>query len=239
MNSHPSGESTMDTQTSSSTGEALLKPISAASCPVIKQPFLKRPLDLALSSIGLLLSAPLWAMVAIAIKLDDGGPVFYTQDRWGRGAIHFKALKFRTMLPNADKLFGNLQATEHDDRITRVGRVLRATGMDELPQLLNIWKGDMSLVGPRALAVDEIVHDESGNVLSYQEIPGFYERLGVRPGLTSIATVYRPKDIHPYDKFRCDLLYIQGQSLWLDLRLIALSFWISFRGKWEDRGGKV
>jgi len=229
----------MDTQTLSSTSEALLKPISAASCPVIKQPFLKRPFDFALSSIGLLLSAPLWALAAIAIKLEDRGPVFYAQERWGRGAKHFQALKFRTMVPDADQLLGTLQAQENDNRITRVGRILRATGMDELPQLLNIWRGEMSLVGPRALAVDEIVHDEHGNILRYEDIPGFVERLGVMPGLTSIATVYRPKDIEPEDKFRYDLLYIQKQSFWLDLQLIVLSFWISFRGKWETRGPKV
>jgi len=192
-----------------------------------------------LATIGLLLSAPIWAFVAIAIKLEDGESVFYTQDRWGRGGTKFKVHKFRTMVANADKLFGNRQAKEDDHRITGVGRILRATGLDELPQLLNIFRGEMSFVGPRALAVDEIVHDEDGNVLKYEEIPGFQERLSIRPGLTSIATVYRPKDIHPQDKFHHDLLYIRNQSFWLDLRLIALSFWISIWGKWETRGSKV
>lgn len=205
----------------------------------IKEPILKRPLDFVLSSIGLILSAPLWLAIALAIKLEDGGPVFYTQERWGKGVSRIMVRKFRTMTPDADKKFGNIQAKENDDRTTRVGRVLRATGMDELPQLLNIWKGDMSFVGPRALAVDEIVHDENGNALRYEEIPGFHKRLSVRPGLTGIATVYRPKDIHPQDKFHHDLLYIEKQSFWLDLCLITLSFWISIRGKWETRGSKV
>lgn len=213
--------------------------ISTPSLKVLRGPFLKRPLDFVLASVGLLVSAPLWAIVALAIKLEDGGPVFYTQERWGRGGNKFRVRKFRTMAPDADKVFGNMQATENDDRITRVGKVLRATGMDELPQFLNIWKGEMSFVGPRALAVDEIVYDENGNVLRYEEIPGFYERLSVRPGLTGIATVYKPKDTTPRRKFRYDLLYIRNQSVWLDLRLIALSFWISFRGKWETRGEKV
>ena len=205
----------------------------------IKEPALKRPHDFVLSSIGLILSAPLWLAIALAIKLEDGGPLLYTQERWGQGGNKFKVRKFRTMVPNAAETFGNMQAKENDDRVTRVGKVLRDTGMDELPQLLNIWKGEMSLVGPRALAVDEIVHDENGNVLRYEEVPGFHERQSVRPGLTGIATVYKPKDIHPQDKFHYDLLYIRNQSFWLDLRLIALSFWISFRGKWETRGKKV
>ena len=211
----------------------------AESAISIKEPILKRPLDFILSSIGLILSAPLWAAIALAIRLEDGESMFYTQERWGRGGSKFKVRKFRTMVPNAAETFGNMQARENDGRVTWVGKIMRATGLDELPQLLNIWKGEMSLVGPRALAVDEIVHDENGDLLRYEEIPGFHERLSVRPGLTGIATVYRPKDIHPRAKFRYDLLYIRNQSFWLDLRLIALSFWISFRGNWETRGKKV
>ncbi|MBW1717674.1 MAG: sugar transferase, partial [Deltaproteobacteria bacterium] len=124
-------------------------------------------------------------------------------------------------------------------RITRVGRILRSTGLDELPQLINIFKGEMSFVGPRSLAVAEIVQDEKGHVVNYEDISGFYERLSVRPGLTGLATIYIPKDAPPRRKFHYDLLYIRKQSLWLDLRLIFLSFWISFRGKWETRGKKM
>lgn len=203
----------------------------------IKEPILKRPLNFILSSTGLILSAPLWLAIALAIKLDDGGSVFYMQERWGRGGSRIMVHKFRTMVPGVDKRFGNMRARENDDRITRVGKVLRATGMDELPQILSIWKGEMSFVGPRALAVEE--YDEDGNVLRYEEVAGFQERLSVRPGLTSIATIYWPKDTPPHDKFRYDLLYIRNQSLWLDLRLIAVSLWISLRGKWETRGKKV
>jgi lipopolysaccharide/colanic/teichoic acid biosynthesis glycosyltransferase len=211
----------------------------AIPCPVVRQPLLKRPLDSVLACIGLVLSAPLWSIAALAVKLEDGGPVFYAQERWGRGGSKFKVYKFRTMVPDADRLFGTVQAAENDRRITRVGRVLRSTGMDELPQLVNILKGEMSLVGPRALAVNEIIRDPDGRVLRYEEIPGFYERLAVRPGLTSLATVYRPKDVHPLEKFHYDLLYVRNQTLWLDLRLIAMSIWISLRGKWETRGTKV
>jgi lipopolysaccharide/colanic/teichoic acid biosynthesis glycosyltransferase len=140
---------------------------------------------------------------------------------------------------NSDQDFGIKQAKENDPRVNGVGRILRATGLDELPQLLNIFKGDMSFVGPRSLAVGEIVKDGKGNVVEYEDVPFFRERLSVRPGLTGLATVYLPKDVPPLRKFRYDLLYIRKQSFWLDLRLIFLSFWISFRGKWETRGKKA
>jgi len=194
---------------------------------------------MALATIMLICSAPVWLIIAITIKLEDGGPVFYRQERWGRGGTRFRVRKFRTMIADSDKRYGILQAREHDHRITRVGKFLRATGMDELPQILSIWKGDMSFVGPRALAVGETLDDGKGNRISYEQIPGFYERLGVRPGLTGIATIYIPKDSSPRKKFRYDLLYIRNLSFGLDLGLIILSFWISFRGKWETRGKKT
>jgi lipopolysaccharide/colanic/teichoic acid biosynthesis glycosyltransferase len=171
--------------------------------------------------------------------MEDGGPVFYRQARWGRNKTRFWAYKFRTMVADSDNIFGIRQATENDFRITRTGRLLRAMGLDELPQIINIFSGDMSFVGPRSLAVGEIVKDEKGNIVDYEDIPEFRERLQVRPGLTSLATIYIPKDSPPNRKFRYDLLYIHRQSFGLDLRLIVLSFWISFRGKWETRGQKV
>jgi lipopolysaccharide/colanic/teichoic acid biosynthesis glycosyltransferase len=194
---------------------------------------------MALATVMLICSAPVWLIIAILIKLEDGGPVFYQQERWGRGGSRFRVRKFRTMIADSDKRYGILQAREHDHRITRVGKFLRATGMDELPQILSIWKGDMSFVGPRALAVGETLDDGKGNRISYEQIPGFYERLGVRPGLTGIATIYIPKDSSPRKKFRYDLLYIRNLSFGLDVGLIVLSFWISFRGKWETRGKKT
>jgi lipopolysaccharide/colanic/teichoic acid biosynthesis glycosyltransferase len=111
--------------------------------------------------------------------------------------------------------------------------------MDELPQLVSIWLGRMSLVGPRALAVGEIVVDADGRRINYEQVRGFYERLAVRPGLTGVATIFLPKDAHPRRKFRYDLFYIRRQSFWFDVRLIALSLWISVRGRWETRAGKV
>ncbi len=205
----------------------------------IKEPFMKRPLDMFLSFIMMILSLPVSLPIALAIKVEDGGPVFYRQERWGRDKRRFRAYKFRTMVADSDRIFGIRQATENDFRITRVGRLLRAMGLDELPQIINILAGDMSFVGPRSLAVGEIVKDENGQIVDYEDIPGFRERLLVRPGLTSPATIYIPKDAPPHRKFRYDLLYINRQSFGLDLRLIVLSFWISFRGKWESRGQKI
>jgi lipopolysaccharide/colanic/teichoic acid biosynthesis glycosyltransferase len=205
----------------------------------IREPILKRPLDAVLSFIMMVLSLPVSIPIALAIKLEDGGPVFYRQERWGRNGTRFRAYKFRTMVPDSDNIFGIRQAAENDFRITKVGRILRAMGLDELPQIINIFSGDMSFVGPRSLAVGEIVRDERGKIVEYEDILGFRERLLVRPGLTSLATIYIPKDTSPYRKFRYDLLYMRRQSFGLDLRLIALSFWVSFRGKWESRGKKT
>ena len=117
---------------------------------------LKRSLDIVLSASMLLLSAPLALPIVLFIKLEDGGPVFYIQKRWGKDGNHFRAYKFRTMVAQSDKEFGILQARENDTRITRVGRVLRAMGLDELPQIINIFRGEMSFVGPRSLAVGAV-----------------------------------------------------------------------------------
>jgi lipopolysaccharide/colanic/teichoic acid biosynthesis glycosyltransferase len=207
--------------------------------PMAQEPFLKRPLDLFLAGFMILVSLPVFLIIALFIKLEDGGPIFFRQERWGRGGNRFFALKFRTMIPDADKVHGIRQATQNDRRITRVGRILRAMGLDELPQIYNIWRGDMSFVGPRALAVGELIKNAAGEYVPYDHVPGFYERLAVRPGLTSIATIYIAKDSPPRKKFRYDLFYIRNLSFWLDVRLIVLSYWISFRGKWESREKKV
>lgn len=206
--------------------------------PAINEPALKRPFDFLIAGIGLVLSAPLWAIIALAIKLDDGGPVFFAQERWGRDGRIFRVRKFRTMRVDADRHFGAVQARENDPRITRMGHVLRKTGMDELPQLLSICRGDMSLVGPRALSVGETYLDADGRSVSYQQVPGFQERLRARPGLTGMATIYLPKDAHPRERFAVDVDYVRHPSFLRDVRLVALSLWISIRGKWETRTRK-
>src|SRR5207247_5235328 len=168
-----------------------------------------------------------------------GGPVFYAQARVGRDGRRFRGLKFRSMVPDADRRFGPRQAADGDVRITRVGRVLRATAMDELPQLWSIFRGDMSFVGPRALMPEEIEVNGVGEAVPIETIPGYVERHRVVPGLTGVAQVYADRDVPRRRKFRYDRLYITKQSFWLDVRLIALSFWITFRGAWERRGGKL
>lgn len=199
----------------------------------------KRVFDFLLASVGLLFSAPLWPLIALAIKLEDGGPVFFEHERWGRGRSIIRVRKFRTMIADADARFGRVQASAADPRVTRVGRLLRRMGLDELPQLLSIWRGEMSLVGPRALAIDETFVAPNGVALRYQDVPGFDERLSVRPGLTGLATVRLPKDAPPSERFALDLEYVRQPSLWLDLKLVGLSLYISFRGRWEERGSKL
>jgi len=198
----------------------------------------KRALDLALSTTGLIVSLPLWTLIAVAIKIDDGGDVFYGQERVGQGGRTFRVLKFRSMVPDAEARVGALQASLNDPRVTRVGRWLRATAMDELPQLLSIARGDMSFVGPRALRPGEIEVQGDGGHVALEDVPGFDVRCQVPPGLTGVAQIYAPRDIPRRQKFQYDKLYIRKQSFWLDVRLILLSFWITFRGTWEARGKK-
>jgi lipopolysaccharide/colanic/teichoic acid biosynthesis glycosyltransferase len=198
----------------------------------------KRALDVLLSSLGLLASSPLWLAIAAAIKAEDRGPVFYSQERVGLGGRPFRALKFRSMRPDAEALTGAVQATAADARVTRIGRLMRATAMDELPQLWNIMRGDMSFVGPRALRPGEIEAEGDGRLVRLEDVPGFEERIVVRPGLTGIAQVYARRDIPRRQKFRYDRLYVRRRSWLLDVRLILLSFWISVHGTWEARGRK-
>ena len=199
---------------------------------------MKRIFDMLLSGGGLLLSSPLWAIFAAAIKLEDGGPIFFTQERVGLGGRVFTALKFRSMRPDAEAIVGAVQATERDPRVTRIGRFMRATAMDELPQLWNIFAGDMSFVGPRALRPGEIEAGSGGRLERLEDVPGFAQRITVRPGLTGIAQVFARRDIPRRQKFRYDRLYVKRRTFWLDVRLILLSFWISVQGTWEARGRK-
>jgi lipopolysaccharide/colanic/teichoic acid biosynthesis glycosyltransferase len=200
---------------------------------------IKRLFDVALSAIGLIASAPFWALFALLIKLEDGGAVFFPQERVGLGGRVFTALKFRSMVADAGSRSGRVQAGENDPRITRVGRLLRGTAMDELPQLWNILVGDMSFVGPRPLVPGEVEVRGDGRLIPLAEIPGYEARHGIRPGLTGLTQVYAPRDLPRTSKFRLDRLYLQRAGICLDLKLIALSFWITARGAWESRGPKV
>jgi lipopolysaccharide/colanic/teichoic acid biosynthesis glycosyltransferase len=205
----------------------------------MKEPFLKRPFDFLLSLTGIILSSPLWLLIGLLIMIEDGWPIFYTQERVGRYGNIFKAIKFRSMIKNAEKDSGPVQAVENDPRITKAGKILRATAMDELPQLVNILKGDMSFVGPRSLRPKEKEVYGNPDEMNIDDVPGYNERLAVRPGLTGIAQVYLPTDARRKEKFQYDLDYIRNQSFFLDLKLIILSFWITFRGKWQTRQQKL
>jgi lipopolysaccharide/colanic/teichoic acid biosynthesis glycosyltransferase len=198
----------------------------------------KRLLDIVLSGAGLAASSPVWAIIAAAIKLESPGPVFFSQARVGEGGRHFEAIKFRSMVRDAEAGVGPLQATAYDPRVTRVGRLLRATALDELPQLWNIFCGDMSFVGPRALRPNEIEQAGDGRAVPLEAVPGFTARCTVTPGLTGLAQIYLRRDVTRRQKFRYDLLYVRRRSFMLDVRLILLSFWISLRGRWEARQPK-
>ncbi|MCU1383882.1 MAG: sugar transferase [Acidobacteria bacterium] len=196
---------------------------------------IKRAFDCALAGAGLIASAPLWVLLAIAIKLDDGGPVFFRQERVGLDGRVFDALKFRSMVPDAEAQTGPVQATEHDARVTRVGRFMRATAMDELPQLWNIFAGDMSFVGPRPLRPGEVDVRGDGGLVPLDQIPGYAMRHSVKPGLTGLTQVYAARDISRTSKFRLDRVYLRRASFWLDVKLILLSFWITATGAWDKR----
>src|SRR4030066_2019609 len=178
---------------------------------------LKRFFYIFLSAICLICSSPLWILFGLAIILEDGLPIFYLQERVGKGGKIFKAIKFRSMIKDAEKGTGPVQAVENDPRVTKVGKILRATAMDELPQLINILKGDMSFVGPRAER-PELVEQFSKRIKNY------HNRFFVAPGLTGLAQVYGSYDTLPQHKLKYELLYIKKQSFLLDLKLILLSF---------------
>jgi lipopolysaccharide/colanic/teichoic acid biosynthesis glycosyltransferase len=209
-----------------------------AEAPAKPAYLVKWPLEAALASAGLLILLPACLVIVAAIWLDDRGSVFVRQTRVGRSGVPFGVIKFRTMHPVV-QLDIHRQATVTDNRITRVGRVLRATALDEIPQLLNVVRGEMSFVGPRALLPQEIEVDPRSRYHRIEDVPNYHVRTSVTPGLTGLAQVYAPRDISRQKKFKYDALYVRRMSLWLDLRLIALSIFISLTGRWPRRGRAV
>lgn len=182
----------------------------------IDQMAVKRFIDIVVSLIGIMLTSPLFVMFGAAIHLADRGPVFYTQTRLTIDGKLFKIYKFRTMRVDAEKDGVARLAGEVDDRITDVGKILRATRLDELPQLFNIIKGEMSLVGPRP--------ERPEIAAEYMEdLPEFAMRLKMKAGLTGYAQVHGKYNTTPYDKLKLDLHYIRNYSLWMDLILIVLT----------------
>ncbi|MCQ2441408.1 MAG: exopolysaccharide biosynthesis polyprenyl glycosylphosphotransferase [Clostridia bacterium] len=186
----------------------------------MEQALFKRIFDIILSVIGLILSSPIMLVCAIAIKLDDGGPILFKQNRITKNGRIFNIYKFRSMIVDADK-DGAKKAVNDDDRITRVGKVIRACRVDELPQLFNVLKGDMSMVGPRPERIE--------NVYEYTNAyPEFELRHKVKAGLTGFAQLYGKYNTSPEDKLNMDLMYIETYSLLQDLKLLALTLKILF-----------
>jgi lipopolysaccharide/colanic/teichoic acid biosynthesis glycosyltransferase len=187
--------------------------------------FMKRGFDFSLALGAVIALLPILAVIAIMVKLDSPGPVFFKQTRIGRGNQMFKMLKFRSMRVLESDHAGNRSASRDDDRITRVGKFIRRTSMDELPQLVNVLKGDMSIVGPRPHALGSRAADK----LFWEVDTRYWHRHAAKPGLTGLAQVrgYRGATVHESDlsnRLQADLEYLDTWSIWRDLMIIAMTF---------------
>lgn len=200
------------------------------------QKLVKRMVDIIVASLLLVISSPFFLLIAILIRCTDPGPVLYTQKRLTEGGTIFNIYKFRTMVVDAEKKSGPIKAGDKDSRILPIGHILRATRLDELPQLINILKGEMSMVGPRP------ERPELTEIIT-RHIPEFEYRLKVKAGLTGYAQIYGRYCTTSYDKLKLDLTYIRNYSVWLDLKLILMTPKVLFMkestdgfedGKWED-----
>ncbi|RLB10316.1 MAG: sugar transferase [Deltaproteobacteria bacterium] len=188
----------------------------------------KRALDILGATVGVLLSIPIFIFVPIFIKIDSKGPIFFTQRRCGKDGREFKMLKFRTMVNNAEHIKKKLYLNpglpfkmREDPRITRIGKFLRKTSIDEIPQFFNVLKGEMSLVGPRPLAKEEIESDPYWKK----------ERLKVKPGITGLWQIYARGSTDIEDWVKYDLLYVKNQSLWLDIKILLKTPFTIITGK--------
>lgn len=187
-----------------------------------KREFIKRTFDIIIAVIGIITALPLMLFTAVLIKLQDGGAVFFRQERLTKDGKTFTLYKFRTMAVDAERHTGPVLAAKNDHRITPVGRILRDTRIDELPQLFNVIKGEMSMVGPRP----ERPHFAS----KYSEsIPEFHHRLAVKAGITGLAQVYGKYSISPENKLRFDMFYIKNYSLWLDIWILIKTVGVVFK----------
>lgn len=187
----------------------------------ITQMFVKRIFDIVTSVLGIVLASPFMLIIAIAIKLYDRGPVLYKQERLTRDETPFMIYKFRSMRVDSEKAGARL-AAKGDDRVTPVGKIIRNIHFDELPQLFNILKGDMSMVGPRPER--KVIAEQY-----LEELPAFTFRTKVKAGLTGYAQVYGKYNTTPYDKLKLDITYIENYSFWLDIKIMLLTFKILFQ----------
>jgi len=195
-------------------------------------PFPKRAFDILLALVGLLFSSPIWLLSAFLIWFEDPGPILFIKNSVGLGGRNFRQLKFRTMVSGAEIHTGPILAQMHDERVLVVGRFLRKTALDELPQLLNVLRGDMSLVGPRPQRT-VLVRDY------LERMPEYALRHSVSPGLAGLAQVAGDYYLTPRQKLRFDRVYIQNYSLAFDLKLIFLAclitFWFRWRKDWKGK----
>ena len=189
--------------------------------PSVEYAFAKRFFDILFSGIGLILSSPVMLLTAIAVKLNDGGSVIYKQTRLTKDGRQFQIYKFRSMRENAEEKSGAITSPKEDDRTTAVGKVIRRFRIDELPQLINIFIGDMSIVGPRP------ERPELASVFE-EKMPEFALRLQVKAGLTGYAQVFGKYNTSPYDKLQMDLYYISNQSILHDLMICLATVKILF-----------
>lgn len=196
------------------------------------QRFAKRVFDVIISMIAMIPGLPIMVLVGLAIKLDDGGPIFYKQERVTLDGRRFNILKFRSMIVDAEKEGKSIPATDKDPRITRVGKVIRKIRFDEVPQILNILKGDMSIVGPRPERTEHVEKFQ-------QEIPEFELRTKVKGGLTGYAQVYGKYNTSPYDKLRLDLMYIENYSFILDIKLILMTIQVLMKPEATEGFDKI
>ena len=185
-----------------------------------------RPLDAALAALLLAIASPLLALAAIAIRLESRGAVFYRQRRVGRGGVPFELWKLRTMVPGAETMGDGIYVIEGDPRITRVGQLLRRFSLDELPNLVNVLKGEMALVGPRPTVQEQVDR--------YTERQR--RRLEVKPGITGWAQVNGRASLPWADRIELDLWYVEHESLRLDLRILARTAAILLRGEGLYKG---
>ena len=189
--------------------------------PVTPIPWSKRALDVALSGLGLLASAPVWGLIAAAVKVEDGGPIFFRQDRVGRYGRRFLIWKFRTMVVEADRLLDKEGRVHGDGRITRAGRFLRLTSLDELPQLINVIRGEMSFIGPRPGLKEHYDRYTAAQKRRYD----------MRPGVTGLAQVNGRNTLPWSRRIAYDLEYIDEFSLWRDVKILAKTIAIVATGK--------
>jgi len=198
--------------------EVMAPPIYGANAVI------KRLIDILVSSVTLLLFLPLTLSIMVLIRIESKGAVLFKQERVGKDGRVFSLYKFRSMAKDAEKYTGPVMAETGDRRITKLGRILRRTRLDEIPQLINVLKGDMSLVGPRPERPFFVERFK-------REIPGYVQRLQVRPGVTGLAQVHSRYDISARSKLRYDLLYVRKHSLFLDLEIILRTIGVILRRK--------